>query len=385
MSLSRSFDSLTAFFENRLVMALMSITLIATAFAAGRSVFPAKLFGQQPDAPVIHASRNNLENWLGREGPIFIVGPDLFPHQCGKAKVQDIFAVGLTPYADPVCQTALAGGMVLRHHEADLRVPWALIPDSDRQELRKFGRDVMTHLRGSFSSALKSNFFEQEYRPLLADILRVALRRAWGAPASQLALARALRSVDKKLLDQVARGIIPIAIEKAENNFWQALKGYAGILVGERKKPEASALSRIMIDLLQDERVQSHLVETLPLLASSGETASFAAVLGAEMGIALLDDERLLPLLAKLMSDSRILSFDDASSGIGGKRITRDLPQRLMRLRHDRDHNPLVAYVVHTLLRARGGFVVLVLSPEQHDSLSRSELPVGIALKRNDS
>jgi hypothetical protein len=363
-------------------MAVMSIAIIAAAFAAGRSVFPVGLLGAKPADPIAHISRNSLEHWLGRSGPVFIIGPDLFPHQCGKAKVQDSFEVGILPYEDPLCQSAMAGDAIIRLHDADLRVPWALIPDHDRLELRKFGRDIMTHLRGSFSSALKSNFFEQEYRPLLADILRVALRKAWSAPSSQLALSRSLRSVDKRLLDQVTSGILPIAIEKAESSFWQALKGYAGLLVGERKKPEASALSRIMIDLLQDERVQSHLIETLPLLAASGEAASFAAVLGAEMGIALLEDERLLPLIARLMSDSRILSFDDPSSNIGGKKITRDLPQRLMRLRHDRDHNPLVAYVVHTLLRARGGFLVLALTPEQHDSLSRSELPAGVGLKR---
>lgn len=378
---ARRFDLLAAWLERRSVMAAMSLTILVGVVVTGLRVLPARFLPESDQARLYHSSYN-VGHWSGRSGAVFLIGDDLFPYQCGEAQVVADFAVRIEPYEERGCSTHLENRLV-RLYEADLRVPWALIPEADRTELKDFGREVVAYLRGTMVTAVSSPYFDQEYRPVLADIIRTALRRAWYAPVTQMALSRAIRDLDPVLVDRVTAGIAPIALEKAESTFWQSLRSYAGSLLGGKKGGEGTALTQVMIDLLKDERIHAHLVETLPALAASGQMTGFASTLGAEMGVALLDDPRLLPLVSRLLTDSRLLGEAVEDSPLGGKRLTRDLPRWLMRLRHSRDHNPLVSQVAKNLARGRSGFLVLLMTPAQQELLVRGDLPAGIGLARD--
>lgn len=378
---ARRFDLLAAWLERRSVMAAMSLTILVGVVVTGVRVLPARFLPESDRARLYHTSYN-VGHWGGRSGAVFLIGDDLFPYQCGMAQVVADFAIRVEPYEERGCASHLEKRLV-RLYEADLRVPWALIPEADRTELKDFGREVMAYLRGTMVTAVSSPYFDQEYRPVLADIIRTALRRAWYAPVTQMALARAIRDLDPALVDRVTSGIAPIALEKAESTFWQSLRSYAGSLLGGKKGGEGTALTQVMIDLLKDERIHAHLVETLPALAASGQMTGFASTLGAEMGVALLDDPRLLPLVSRLLTDSRLLGEAVEDSPLGGKRLTKDLPRWLMRLRHSRDHNPLVSQVVKNLARGRSGFLVLLMTPAQQELLVRGDLPAGIGLARD--
>jgi hypothetical protein len=378
---ARRFDRLAAVLERRPVMAVMSLAILAGVFLAGYRVLPARFLPENDRARLYHGSYN-VGHWTGRTGAVFLIGDDLFPYQCGTARVETDFAVRIEPYEERNCAARLESRLV-RLYEADLRVPWALIPEADRTELKAFGREAMAYLRTAMVTAVSSPYFDREYRPVLADIIRAALRRAWYAPVTQMALSRAIRDLDPVLVDRVTAGIAPIALEKAESTLWQSLRTYAGSWLGGKKGVEGTALTQVMIDLLKDERIHAHLVETLPALAASGQMTGFASTLGAEMGMALLDDPRVLPLFSRLLTDSRLLGESIETSPFGGNHLTKDLPRWLMRLRHSRDHNPLVSQVVKNLVRGRSGFLVLLLTPAQQELLVRGDLPAGIGLGRD--
>ncbi|MEO5335751.1 MAG: hypothetical protein H7841_02485 [Magnetospirillum sp. WYHS-4] len=375
---ARRFNRLSAWLEQRSVMAFVSLFILAGVVAAGYRVLPARFLPWE-EAGTAFRSTYNMGYWAGRGGAVFLIGDDLFPYQCGSALVEAPFSVRIRAFEERGCAEHLETRLV-RLYEADLRVPWALIPESDRTELKAFGREAMAYLRGSILAAVASPYFDLEYRPVLADIIRTALRRAWYAPVTQVTLSRAARTLDPHLVDRVTAGLLPIVLERAESTFWQTLKGYAGSLVGGGKETEGSPLTRVTVDLLRDERVHAHLVETLPALAASGEMTGLASTLASEMGMALLDDPRMLPLASRMLTDSRLLGDAPAPSPLGGKRLTRDLPRWLMRLRHERDHNPLVSQVVKNLIRGRSGFLVLLMTPAQQELLVRGDLPAGIGL-----
>jgi hypothetical protein len=53
-----------------------------------------------------------------------------------------------------------------------------------------------------------------------------------------------------------------------------------------------------------------------------------------------------------------------------------------MRMRHRKDHNPLVSYVLRAIMRGQQNFLVLMLSPEQEQQLSHRNLPPEPTLNR---
>jgi hypothetical protein len=377
---ARRLDVLAAWLERRPVMAVISLTIMTFVVAAGTEVMPPRLLPSTHEGVAFHAS-HDVGQWAGRAGNVYLVGSDLFPYQCGTAEIESPFAVHLTPYFERGCRQRMES-LVVRLYEADLRVPWALIPEADRAQLKSFGRRLMTFLRNSAVTATNSPIFEREYRPILADMIRAALRTAWTAPATQAAFSHATGTLEPELVDRLVDGIAPIVVAKAESSLWQSLRDYANTLMGGKTEDKDTPLSRGLRDLLRDETVQAHLMDTLPALASSGAMTGFASTLASEMGMALLNDPRLLPFASRLFTDSRLFEAGTVPSPFSGRTLTHDLPQWLMRLRHERDHNPLVSRVIKDLVRGRPGFVVLLMTAAQRDALSQGDLPAGIELTR---
>ncbi|CAK0739657.1 conserved hypothetical protein [Gammaproteobacteria bacterium] len=360
--------------NHRILMALASLVLMGGVVAAAFAILPMGL-GRPDAAYVILGSVNAYAG----DGPVFTLGDDLFPHQCGKSRLTPVGALDLFAYTDPVCRNSVA---TLRPYllAADLRVPWAVVPTNERNDLRHLAGAVMEQWEAVGQQLLHSSFFEQSYAPVIKDILRGAFRRAWTSPVTGQALKRAAETFDRRQIDQVIEGILPIFVEKAKKNFWQTLRSYTEAMLGSEDKANQEAMAQLGAEVFADPRVHAHLAQTFPPFLTSREVMIVGAVMAKESGRAILDDPRTLPLLSRLLTDQRFLSLQPFS--VEAENLLRVLPVRLMRLRHRLDHNPLATYVLRTMLHARRGFLVLLLSPQQERRLADSDLPPGPALRR---
>ncbi len=361
--------------DHRNLMALASLVLMGAVVVAAISILPWRGF-DYPDA--VYATLGSLNAPVG-DGPVFTLGDDLFPHQCGKARLAREGRLRLYAYADPVCRD---GVVALRPYllAADLRVPWAVVPPDERRDLRDSAGTVMAQWELVSQELFHSAFFAQNYAPTFRDVLRGAIRQAWIAPATDQALARAAETFDRRQVDQLVEGIIPIFVEKARKNLWQTLHTYGEAMLGSGDKVNEEAMAKLGAEVFADPRVRTHLADTMPNVLTSREVITVGAVLAKESSKAILGDPRTLPLVGRLLTDQRFLDLHPFSPE--AEHLLRVLPVRLLRLRHRLDHNPLATYVLRTMIRGHQGFLVLMLSPQQERQLANSDLPAGPALRR---
>ena len=360
--------------NHRILMALASLSLMAGVVIAAFNILP-----HSPDGPdASYVTLGSINAYAG-EGPVFILGDDLFPHQCGKAQLTSAGGLDLFAYADPACRN---GVTALRPYllAADLRVPWAVVPKIERKDLGNLAGLVIAQWETLGYQLIHSPFFEQSYTPVIKDILRNAFRQAWISPVTGQALRRAAETFDRRQVDGIIDGILPIFLEKAKKNFWQTLRSYTEAMLSGENKANQEAMARLGAEVFSDPRVHAHLAQALPSLLISREVMIVGAVMAKESGKTIFDDPRTLPLLGRLLTDQHFLSLQPFS--VEAEHLLRVLPTRLMRLRHRLDHNPLATYVLRAIVRARRGFLVLLLSPQQEQQLADSDLPPGPALRR---
>ncbi|CAK0758259.1 conserved hypothetical protein [Gammaproteobacteria bacterium] len=360
--------------DHRVLMALASLVLMGGVIVAAFNILP--WFPGNPDAAYV--TLGSINAYAGG-GPVFVLDDDLFPHQCGKAHLTPTGGLDLFAYADPVCRNGVA---TLRPYlmAADLRVPWAVVPKLERKDLSHLAGQVIAQWEEVGYRLIHSSFFEQSYAPVIKDILRGAFRQAWVSPATSQALARAAETFDRRQVDRVIEGIIPVFLEKAKKNLWQTLRSYTEAVLSGEDKANQDAMAQLGAEVFADPRVHAHLAQTFPPLLTSREVMIVGAVMAKESGKAIFDDSRTLPLLGRLLTDQHFLSLQPFS--VEAEHLVRVLPVRLMRLRHRLDHNPLATYVLRAMVRARRDFLVLLLSPQQERQLADSDLPPGPALRR---
>ncbi len=356
-------------------MALASAVIMGSVVMAALTILPLHAL-EHPDAAYTTLGSINAG---GGEGPVFLLGSDLFPHQCGKALLTSSGALGLFAYAEKPCRDAVTG---LRPYllQADLRVPWAIVPTTEREDLRNLSGTVVAQWESLGQTLFHSSFFAQAYAPIFKDILRGAIRQAWTSPATDQVLTRASETFDRRPMNQMLDGILPVFVEKAKQSFVHKLQVYTASLFGGQSKANEDALIELSTEVLADPKVRAQLAESLPVLLTSREAVSVGAVLARATGSAILDDPRTLPLLGRLLTDQRFLNLQPFSAE--AEHLLRVLPVRLLRLRHRLDHNPLATYVLRMMVRGQPGFLVLLLSPQQEQELANSDLPPGPALRR---
>lgn len=364
--------------NHRVIMAILSLMLMGLVTVAAFHIFPLL---NTPLPPA--ASYNVLGNINANtgEGPIFTLGADFFPHQCGKARFGSSGAatLNLFAYGDEACRIGVTN---LRPYlmTADLRVPWAIVPTAERDQLHHLAGVVMDQWEVVGKQLLQSVFFRQYYAPALKEIVHGALRQAWATPATEQVITRAVHNFDRTQLDRIMEGILPIVLEKAKQNLWQTMRSYAAAILGATTNADQEAMLRLAAEVFADPRTREHLTATFPPLLTNRAVVMVAAVMARESFRAILDDPRLMPLLGRLFTDQRFLSLQPFT--VEFEQLLRTLPLRLMRLRRRFDHNPLATYILRNLIRGRRGFLVLMLSPEQEQQLAESDLPAGPALRK---
>ncbi|CAK0780364.1 conserved hypothetical protein [Gammaproteobacteria bacterium] len=311
------------------------------------------------------------------EAPMFILGDGLFPQQCGKARRVGFHQIQLFPYASAECHQSVISrrGRIL---DADLRVPWALVPPDDRRELQDLSTRGMARVRTAVIQGVRMPFFNEEYAQVLADILQGAIRQAWRAPSVREATSQVFGAVRQESLNKLAENLSPLLTAKAEQGLWRGLAGYT-LNLFSREPRQYGQLAELAQEILRDTQVQARLVEALPAILGTEEAIRAVPVIAAELGRSLLEDPRFVPLMARILSDPRFLPLETSTPG---ERLLTVVPQRLMRLRQKRDHNPLVAHVLRNLIGGERSFLVLLLTPEQETLLMANDLPSGVALVR---
>jgi len=344
----------------------ISVLLLAAAAAAGWFVYPPS---QPPADAVPLAAASGREAELPNSSPAFILDETQHAYQCGRLLGSPTPL--LAPYADERCihQTQAT---VLVVYNADLRLLWALLTEGERAEIAQSVHDTTYWLRNSVQASLAEPFFAKEYRPVVRDILRSSLERTLERPTVRDAFERALVGLDRKALEAVVAGIVPIATDHFEAKLWTNLQALAGGWLGGHDS--AGSLSEMLVAVLNDPRLRTHLNATLPALVASPGMADAAMLTAVEFADVLIEDPRVPQLIQQLLTDRRLANF-------GRNTVAEGLPRKLLKLRSRTDHNPLSAYVVGLVMHGRSGRLLLMLTPLQYERLSRSA-GMGMVLER---
>lgn len=362
--------------NRRRLMAALSFTLMAGVAIAAFHIVPRPLSSRQYQD--FYTVLGSIHANLG-DGPIFTLDDGLFPHQCGKALFSAGSTLALRAYDIAVCRESLATSHPYLL-AADLRVPWAIVPSAEREELRHFAGVLIAQWEKVGQRLLQSSFFERSYAPVFKDILRHAFNQAMTAPVTDQALTKAVTTFDRRQIDQIIEGILPIFLEKAKKNFWQTLHGSISAIFGGDDIAQREAMAQLGAEVFSDPRTQEHLARTIPPLLTSREAMRVSLVMARESAKAILGDQRMLSLVGQLLTDQHFLGLQPFSAEL--EQFVRVLPVRLMRLRYRFDHNPLATYILRNMVRGRSGFLVLLLTPQQEQLLSNSDLPSGPALRK---
>ncbi len=358
----------------RIRPALLSLLLASCALVAALRVVP--LAANR--AAATHALQGSTGLASG-EGPVFRLDQDLFPHQCGRGRLTSDGVLRLYPYDNEDCQTSVAWLQPLLL-AADPRVPWALVPATERDDLQQLSQASLEHLHEMLLRLLHAPFFTDEYMPLIQDLLSTAVQHAAASPGVNQVLNRAAETVERDSIEALFRVFITVLAEKVRADWWHTLSNAVPVLFDSANPKRQAAMTQLLSDVLADSRVRARLSHTLPELLASPQALAVGTALAAETSKALLRDERLPELAGRLISDQRLLGL--RPFGADAERLLAALPKAMLRMRHHWDHNPLVTYVLRSQLRGERTFLVLLLNAEQEQKLAAANLPPAPRLKR---
>jgi hypothetical protein len=306
------------------------------------------------------------------DGPVFILDEQWFPKQCGRGRLDRHAVLHLAPYANEQCLVTVD---TLRPHllPADFRVPWALVPEDEREHLNKLGSLAVDRLYRSFVQLTQTPFFRQDYVPRLRDALRRALQVAWDAGEVRQLLGEQLASLQPNPVDQLARDVLPIAAEHLRNHPWRSLRSALAILSGDIDAQQHRLISDLLNGLVSDPRVQRYSEDALLRFLTSEQMTRVAVAWVHAIGRVLMEDQLVQRLLLDLLADQRFLSMRPLAED--AQRWIKAFPAGLMRMRYSKDHNPLTTFVVRAQIRGQSRFLVLMLTPQQERHLISSLPP----------
>jgi hypothetical protein len=363
---------------------ITSLALIALSLWAGfaalptpRTLHPAFSKGFEADA--------GLDFWLQRTSLVFVFEDDFHPRQCGTAQVASDQTLLMAPYTSDKCHASLQNAEVVSLHPVGLRLLWSLIPEADRADITAEGWDLTQQMTRPFLNVLNSPYFKEHYRDELSRTLQDALRLSWMSPRVQAAWLEIVNSLNPVYTTRLIDHLWPIAVEKTKAGLLNSLTDLGQALLQSRDQPrlvlkDDSLISRILQDLLTDPRSQALLFETLMQVSSDPKVASFVNLFASEILLALMADPHLPALLDSIAMDPLLLS-QSQQQGFNFDFLTQTLPRKLLRYRYPRDHNPLVAYLVRSILRGDNTFVVLLMTQEQTAMAAKQGMSPGISLR----
>lgn len=363
---------------------IASLALIALSLWAGFFALPTPRT-LHPVFSDAFAADAKLDFWLHRSSLAFVLEEDLHPRQCGTVRVTAAQTLELAPYTSEKCHAGLQRAEVVSLHPASLRLLWSLMPESDRAAIAAEGGELAQQIVQPLLAVLNSSYFKERYRDELTQTLRDALRLTWMSPNVQSAWREIVTSTNPIYMERLIDHLWPIAVEKAQAGLLDSLTSLGEALLAARDKPrlklaEDSLMGGILQDLLTDPRSQALLFETLLQVSGDPQVVSFANLFASEILLALMADPQLPALLDRLMADPRLLSRRQ-QPGFDFDFLTQNLPRKLLRYRHPRDHNPLVAYLVRAILRGEDTFVVFLMTREQTAIAAQQGIGSGISLR----
>jgi hypothetical protein len=353
-----------------LISRLTSLLLLAAAAAAGWVVWPRT---ELPANSVALVTATDRDVVFAPSSPAFVLDESFFAHQCGR--LLRTSGLVLSPYADPSCGER-AQNATLVVYNADLRLLWSLLTEPERDAIGLTVRETSTFLRDSLRGSLTESFFINEYRPLVRDILRSSLERTLERKVVRDAIDRAISNLDRRAMESLVAGIIPVVIDHFEAGLWTNLQALANGWLGGNS---SASLTELVSKVLKDPRLRTHLNTALPALAASPGVSDAAMLIAVEFAGVLLEDPRVPQLIQHLLTDRRISTM----AVLGRGAVADGLPQKLLKLRSRTDHNPLSAYVVGLAMHGRSGSLLLMLTPEQYQRLIPSA-GAGIVLVRRE-
>lgn len=352
-------------FKVRVVHVAMSLLIVVLIGAAAADVFPA--IGSQATSAV----RYRAPGTRGANMPVFLLEEDGFPLQCGRADA-DGERLAIRPYANGRAPLAAPGTTAILM-DADLRSLWTLLPDRQRAELRENFSDFVGTFHEALRKTLRSPAFDHEYRPVLRDILGRAFGRAFASPPVRGAWLAAIAAADPKAVDDLVASLRPVAVDKAETVLWDAVSGFTANLFGKKDGTEQGALTRVLTETLKDPRGQDALARNLPPLIETPEVNALVAVLSTQFANALIEDDRFLPLVSRMVNDAYVVADGDARMvAQAAQSLLHSLPTKFIGLRHPGDHNALASFVFATLAKGRQARFVVLASPGHIQRLTAS-------------
>ncbi|MFN3077636.1 MAG: hypothetical protein ABT940_12285 [Alphaproteobacteria bacterium] len=320
--------------------------------------------------------------------PVFRLEEDGFPVKCGQAALTGDGRLRFTPYggnrsilSDPSIQALL--------FDADPVALWTLLPDHQRTEIRRMLSDFVISLRRTWQKAVREPAFDSEYRPMVRDIADRALERAMNQPRTRTAWQEAVANIDPTTLDDMMASLRPILVDKAGTALWTTVTDYTSKLFADRRtEVEWGPLTRVLSQTLQDARGREALARAGSRLLDNPKMDAFLSILAVEFGAAMIDDDRLVPLLSRILSDFETLTASDPNLSRGALHtLLHGLPGKLMGLRTSKDHNALASFVVTSMAKARRAHFLVLASPDDFRRLAASTslgtgFPVGRVLVR---
>ena len=148
---------------------------------------------------------------------------------------------------------------------------------------------------------------------------------------------------------------------------------------GGSEASDSSLTGRILEDLLKDPRSLAYLFDMLLEVTNQPEVVTFTTLFIREISATLIADPRWSALFDRAMMDPQWASISpETTLNVGF--LTRELPRSLLRYRYPKDHNPLVAYLVRSIIRRHDAFVVVMLTDEQVQSAAAQGMRSGILL-----
>lgn len=350
------------------MQALASFALLSSSFIIGIKLLPLP-DSSRPQVTYTIRGSTGIEAGIG---PIFLLDDDLFPHQCGKAKLDVDGSLTLIAYTSLTC----SNGVINLHPHllpSDLRIPWGLVPEDARLQLRKLITASLEHAQTTILRLFRTPFFTQDYLPHIREILSSKFKQLWNTPAIQQTLSHAIETIDREQLSELFKGLLPIISEHARQNLWRTLRISISALIGSNSRSQHEVIGQLIAEIVADPRIAEHLSNTLPtFLANSGIIGIGSTVVSEAMNN-LLSDVKLQELALRLFTDRRFLRLRPI--GVDAEQLFATLPNSLIRMRYPKDHNPLASYVLRALIRGHQNFLVLLLSPEQEQRLAKRNLP----------
>lgn len=376
LTAGRALTWLARLSERRGLHVALSLILAALAVASALVVVPWPR--GVPDATLTLTGSTGI---APGEGPVFALDEHWFPQQCGRAALDAEGVLRIHAYRQAHCRSAVAWFTPLLL-PSDPRVPWALIPAEERQQLQALGNAALERMQQVLKQTVSAPFFVEGYLPVLEQIMRTAIARAMEARTVTLAVEQlGERLREHEQLQALLDTVVPVLGQKARDNLWRTLSSAAAALAGSDAGAQREGLTLLLDEVLADRKVRAQLAQTLPELLSDPASLSVGAAVAREAAQAAVADPRLTLLLKQLAGDPHFLALQPF--GPEAEQLLTTLPQALLRMRHSGDHNPLATHVLRSQIRDTGQFLILLPNSAQAAALRDAGLPTPIPLRRS--